>query len=165
MISESVATCWANKIAASDIGKASFDTAWMQTFISPTSKLDTTTVAPVFPILERKLGPYKPIKVEMTFRDIDINFHKSMPFSLEREEHDITANYTLGVNILETELNYNNGEEPVFTGEFPVINTFYAYTSRDKLYLSIKDMKLDHSKADLPEYEPTVNHLDLDESE
>ena len=42
-----------------------------------------------------------------------------------------------------------------------MINTFYAYTSRDKLYLSIKDMKLDHTKADMPESDlPGMEDLD-----
>lgn len=97
----------------------------MQANFDPTATFDTTAAAVMFPILHRKLGDYKPLRVELSFKDININFHQNL-------DKDITSNYTMTVDILVTE-SYGTGS--VFSVELPMTTTFKAYTYDNVFFL------------------------------
>jgi hypothetical protein len=74
VISESAASCWANQLAKSRIGKVKMDKALNNKFWGTGNQLNfnTTSLAPHLPLFEKKLGSNRPLAFDLTFKDFKI---------------------------------------------------------------------------------------------
>lgn len=74
VISESAASCFANQIAKSKIGKITLDKEKVNKFWGTGNALsfNTSSLSPHLPLFEKKLGANKPLKVDLNFRDFKV---------------------------------------------------------------------------------------------
>ena len=75
MISESAASCIANSMANSAIGRTYLDKARINKAFKTTNlEFDTSSMKQFLPIFERKVGPNAPLELEIDMKDIKVLF-------------------------------------------------------------------------------------------
>jgi|DEB0MinimDraft_12_1074336.scaffolds.fasta_scaffold27857_1 hypothetical protein len=88
VLTESAATCWLNRIAASDVGKLTInEDRWNQMFLVQDFKFDSSSLGSHIKIFEEKLGKNRPMHVDVSFKDIKVTFGQY--------EVDMIVDYTL----------------------------------------------------------------------
>lgn len=138
VFSDSAASCWMNQFAKSRIGTIVVDDVTVNEFWQNddvTYKFDTSSLQEHFPVLEHKIGPNKPLEIELTFKDITVEFAKA--------NSDIQMNMTLGFNV-----SYYEGEGDLkvlrhaIYDENPVTTTLNAFIDQDFFYFALLEVKL-----------------------
>ena len=75
VVSESAATCIANSMAASRIGRTYFDKDRInKAFKTKNVEFDTTSLQQYLPIFAKKVGPKVPLKFEFDMKDVKVLF-------------------------------------------------------------------------------------------
>ena len=73
VMSESALTCALNSMAGSNIGYVNLNEKRLNQFFGVNNlKFDTSSFAKHIPIFKQKIGPNKPLKLEVSMRDIDV---------------------------------------------------------------------------------------------
>lgn len=78
LITEDAATCWANQIAVSSVGKVSLNKAKVNAFFQnkPGSEIEfsTTSLKKTLPILEQRYGPNKDVDIDFSYSNATVHF-------------------------------------------------------------------------------------------
>ena len=95
VISESAATCIANSMANSAIGRTFLDKKRInKMFESNDLEFDTTSIAQQMPLLGQKIGKDQPLEWELSFRDVKVFFGQF--------DSDLLLEYTLHYQFFST---------------------------------------------------------------
>ena len=129
VISEAAATCWANQIARSDIGSIHMDTELSKLFWDSDVGFNSTSESVHFPFLERKLGPNKPLELDIAFRNFTVGFNFL--------ETDIIMSYTVDVNLA-----VQPSEGILLSDSFELITRLNLATEDGYAYLTVIENKL-----------------------
>jgi len=91
VVSEAAADCFANSLAKSEIGQVELTKEKLNAmFRMDTFELTTTSMAKHLPIFYEKIGPDKPMKLDVNVKDVAVSFG--------RYSTDVTLDYTLCVD-------------------------------------------------------------------
>ena len=75
VLTESAATCMANQLAQSDIGKINLNSArWDQFFMVDGFKLDSSSISNHIKLFKEKIGENIGLKIDFSFKDIQVYF-------------------------------------------------------------------------------------------
>jgi hypothetical protein len=78
LITEDAATCWANQIAVTPVGKVRLNKATVNAFFDnkPGQEIEftTTSLKKAFPILEQRYGPNKDVDINFSYRNATVKF-------------------------------------------------------------------------------------------
>ena len=141
VVSESVATCWANQIAKSNIGLIQINRESLNMFLEyegfviGTQNFDSSVLKQHLPFFEDRFGPKKSLNVNLTFSDVEVAFGKGV---------DVLINYTMRVSVSIDDIEH---EGVVLIDKFPLMTTANIELDDDMAYVSLHDMKLNIDSA------------------
>lgn len=131
VISESAATCALNNIAKSPIGRLDFNEDRLNQFFAVNNlKFDTTNFAKHIPIFKEKLGNNKPLRVKITYKDVNALFGQF--------DTDIILDYTMCLSFSLDAI----GSKELLYDEVKMITSMNMKAEDDILFITLLNHKL-----------------------
>jgi len=154
VISESAATCGLNNIAKSPIGKLDLNEDRMNQFFGVNNlKFDTTSFAKHIPIFKEKLGPNKPLKINISYKDVKVLFGQF--------DTDIILDYTMCLSFsLDT-----MGAKELLYDEVKMISSMNMKAKDDILFITLLNHKLNVNNKFGQKNVPMRNSMKLTSNE
>lgn len=129
VVSESAATCLANRVAESAIGKLILNSTTVSAlWDDPEEDFTTTSLGKHFPIIEQKLGKGRPLTGETSVKDVTVLFGSF--------DSDIIISYTVCL-----QLNLENGDEIIYD-ELRMVTSMKVRAEDDLVYPTLLKHKL-----------------------
>lgn len=155
VVSESTATCFANQLAKSKIGKVSLNKDKVNKFWGTGNALNfnTSSLSPHLPLFQKKLGDNKPLKVDLNMRDFKVQFGKMGT--------DVIMQYTLGVAVALDQAN----SETLFYDEFKMLSTANVRAADDIVYIALQTNKLDIDADKGHQTKPMMDKMNITTAE
>lgn len=115
---------------------------------------NTSAIQTHFPVLEHKIGANMPLRIDLNFSDITVEF--------VADNADMRMNATMGFNV-----SYYDGEElkHAIYDENPIVSTMNAYLDQDFFYPALLEVKLAHDRMDASKTQPTQHTIEFSDSQ
>lgn len=161
VISQSAATCAITNIAFSPIGHLHFDEAKLNQFfaIDTTSypdrgiKFDTTNFAVHIPLFKEKVGPGKPLTMDIYLRDIKILFGEF--------DSDVQMEYKMHISFA---LDLPNSKELLYD-EIKMVTNANVTSNNDILFISILEHRIHMDPKEKTRSLPIRNSMEMTTNE
>lgn len=154
VISESAASCALGNIALSNIGKLDFNEARLNSFFSVDNlKFDTSAFAKHIPIFEEKLGPNKPLRSKISFKNVNVIFGQY--------DSDIIIDYTTCLSYSLDTL----GSSEIFYDEINMVTSMNMKAENDVLFIDLLSHKLNINNKFGQKTSPMRNSMKLTSNE
>lgn len=152
VISESAATCIANKMGKSHLGHMVLNSRTVKDFwADPNANLTTTSLGKHFPILEKKLGKNRELNGYVTYKDVNVIFGSF--------DTDVILSYTVSF-----QLNLDNGDEIIYD-ELKMVTSAKVRSEDDNVYVTLLKNKLFIDNQFGQSTEPKRNGMQLTSNE
>lgn len=139
VISEAAADCFANAVAKSEIGRLELTEEKLNAaFRMDALKLTTTTLAMHLPLFYEKIGPNKPLKIDVHVKDVKVSFG--------RYNTDVTLDYTLCVDFREVDPNAVKGGKRLLYDEIKMLSSANIKVENDVMDLFIDSHKINFDR-------------------
>uniref|UniRef100_A0A7S3CT16 Uncharacterized protein n=1 Tax=Strombidium rassoulzadegani TaxID=1082188 RepID=A0A7S3CT16_9SPIT len=154
VISESAMTCAMNQMAHSPIGYIHLNQEKANALLKKDNvDFDTSYFADFFPIFEKRLGPNKPFKIELDFKNINV--------LLGQYDTDLIFEYTLGIKFKLDAL----GAKELLYDEFRMITSMDMEAENESLFIKLLVNKIDTDAKYAAKEMPLRNSIDMSVSE
>lgn len=136
VMSESVATCWANNLAKSKLGKLNIDTPRLNKLFGKTDlKWDTTTLAEHIPLFEEHYGADSEMELNVHFTNLNVIFGQY--------DSDIIIEGEAIMEIINLGGGISKGLMTLMKDKQSFIATMDLQTKDDIMYFDLLNVRLD----------------------
>lgn len=159
VISESAASCALSNIALSNIGKLDFNEKRLNQFFSVDNlKFDTSAFAKHIPIFEEKLGKNKPLRAQISFKNVNVIFGQY--------DSDIIIDYTACLSF-STDSSKKDGSKSneLLYDEIKMVTSMNMKAENDVLFMELLSHKLNINNKFGQKTSPMRNSMKLTSNE
>jgi len=150
VMSESAATCALSNIAQSNIGKLDFNEARLNQFFGVDNiKFDSSAFAKHIPIFKEKLGPGKPLRSKISFKNVNVLFGQY--------DSDIIIDYTTCLSFYLDGL----GSNELIYDEIKMVTSLNMKAENDVLFIDLLSNKLNINSKFGQKVSPMRNSMKL----
>jgi hypothetical protein len=151
VVSESAVTCFANQLADTPLMQLDLnEDRWNQMFGVDDFKFDTSSLATMLPIFKDKLGSDVPLKLKVSFKDIEILLGREVDVRV-----DFMMCYSIQMDLL--------GSHPEMEDCIDMVAAGNMHTSNDDVFIDLQELRADLGRG--IKSKPDVNTWDMSANE
>jgi hypothetical protein len=91
VMTEAAANCLAEQISDTDLGRYRINKRFVNDLLHNKDEITSSSIADRFPLFEKKLGPNKPLRFDLSYKNMKLKFKES--------GDDVNAQYLLGIQV------------------------------------------------------------------